>query len=95
MTRSTQRTPEELAAFKAANLAAEIKATIIEPRKPDRRFTITWMTPAGNFGWTTVHADSIEEAAEAWFALRGSGRRHRHIPDTAEIELIKRGGQEI
>jgi hypothetical protein len=49
------------------------------------------MTPAGNFGWTTVRADSIEEAAEAWFALRGRSR----IPSNAEIELIKRGGQEI
>ena len=91
MARSTQRTPEELAAFKAANLAAPIKTTVIEPRKADRRFTITWMTPAGHFGWTTVRADSIEEAAEAWFTLRGRSR----IPATAEIELIKRGGQEI
>jgi len=91
MTRSTQRTPEELAAFKAANLAAPIKTTIIKPRKADPRFTITWMTPAGKFGWTTVRADSIEEAAEAWFADRG----RRRIPADAEIELIKRGGQEI
>ena len=89
--RNTNRTPEELAAFKAANLAAPIKTTIIEPRKPDRRFTITWMTPTGNFGWTTVRADSIEEATEAWFTLRGLSR----IPSNAEIELIKRGGQEI
>ncbi len=91
MTRSTQRTPEELAAFKAANLAAPIKTMIIEPRKADRRFTITWMTPAGKFGWTTVRADSIEEAAEAWFTDRG----RRRIPADADIQLIKRGGQEI
>ena len=85
------RTPEELAAFKAANLAAPVKAHVIEPRKSSPKFTITWVTPAGKFGWTTVRANSIEEAAEAWFADRGRSR----IPANAEIEMIKRGGQEI
>lgn len=98
MTRSTRRTPEELAAFKAANNAAadaSRKTIIIEPRKADRRFTITWMTPGGKFGWMTTRADSLEEAAEAFFAARGTGRGRNRIPADAEAELIKRGGQDI
>ena len=43
MTRSTKRTPEELAAFKAANIArcnATRKTIIIEPKRTTPKFKI-------------------------------------------------------
>ncbi len=95
MTRSTQRTPEELAAFKAANLANSTckgGPVIVEPRKAPKKFTVTWTTPEGQFGWITVHAvKTAEAAAETFFAARNRGQ----VPTNADIELIKRGGQEI
>lgn len=93
MTRSTQRTPEQLAAFKAANLAAPKKTVIIEPRKSTiKKFAVTWTTPEGQFGWITVHAvKTPEAAAEAFFAARNRGQ----VPTDAQIELIKPGSQEI
>lgn len=96
MTRSTKRTPEELAAFKAANNAAadrDRKTIIIEPRRTTiKKFTVTWTTPEGQFGWITVHAvKTPEAAAEAFFAARNRGQ----VPTDSQIEVIKRGGQEI
>ena len=94
MTRSTKRTPEELAAFKAANnaaAAASREVIIIEPRKAVCKFTCTWTTSAGQFGWFTVKADTVEDAAASFFKARKRGT----IPSDASIELIKRGGQEL
>ena len=96
MTRSTKRTPEELAAFKASNIAAANTSreiiTIIEPKKQTPKFTITWTTNEGQFGWLTVHwVRTPEAAAEAFFAARNRGQ----VPRDADIELIKAGGQEI
>ena len=95
MTRSTKRTPEELAAFKAANIAAanaSREVITIEPRKTTPKFTITWTTNEGQFGWLTVHwVRTPEAAAEAFFAARNRGQ----VPRDADIELIKPGGQEI
>lgn len=92
MARSTKRTPEELAAFKAANLAASVKTHVIEPKKTTPKFTITWTTNKGQFGWLTVHwVRTPEAAAEAFFAARNRGQ----VPLDADIELIKPGGQEL
>ena len=95
MTRSTKRTPEELAAFKAANLAAaaaDRKTVIVEPKKSTPKFTVTWTTKEGQFGWLTVHwVRTPEAAAEAFFAARNRGQ----VPFDVDIELIKPGGQEL
>lgn len=91
-----RRTPEELAAFKAANNAAADRDRKNMPLWPERtttkKFTVTWTTFEGQFGWITVHAvRTPEAAAEAFFAARNRGQ----VPTDAQIELIKRGGQEI
>ena len=94
MTRSTKRTPEELAAFKAANKAAAAasrEVIVIEPRQAVRKFTVTWTTDAGQFGWFTTKADTVEDAATAFVKVRGRGS----VPSDASIELIERGGQEL
>lgn len=95
MARTTIRTPEETAAFKAANIAAAAasrRTIIVEPRKgPSKRWTITWMTAAGKFGWTTIRCQSMDQAVERFCSMRGD----RKIPAEAEIEMIKPGGQGI
>ena len=94
MTRSTKRTPEELAAFKAANIArcnATRKTIIIEPKRTTPKFTVTWTTNEGRFGWFTTFASTPEAAADKFIQARNRGQ----VPFDADIELIKPGGQEL
>ncbi len=97
MTRLTQRTPEELAAFKAANNAAAHISTphIAFETMPKRQtFTITWQTSLGRFGWTTIKGcQDMDEAIEIFDRDRRSDSSR--VPFDATIGVIKRGGQEL
>ena len=89
---NTKRTPEEIAAFKAANLAnAQGRPHIIKERTAKPKFTITWTTASGKFGWTTVRCSDAGEAVEAFRTAQNRGA----CPADAQVELIKAGGQEL
>ena len=78
------RTPEEKATFKAKNLAQPKKVVTIELPK-SQEFKIVWETPVGSIGWTQIEADSVEEAMEFFFTLRG-----KKVPQDAIINVARR-----
>ena len=89
------RTPEEKAAFKAANLAQpkgvhfipEVRTPETMPTPQGQSFRITWETPLGRFGWSDfVGCADMGEAVECFNASRLNGG---NIPVDAQIQQIK------
>ena len=89
------RTPDEKAAFKAANLTAARRTVFIPrvrtpetmPAPKGKTFTIAWQTSLGCFGWPKfVGCRDMEEAVECFNASRRNGG---NVPFDACIDVIK------
>ena len=83
------RTPEERAAFKAANKANGTIPGLHVITERTMSFTITWDTVEGRFGWATFHGcRDQEDAVQRFAAMRRGG--NNGIPLTAEMSVVKK-----
>ena len=89
------RTPEQVASFKAANLAQpktvhfipEVRTPETTPAPEGQSFTIVWDTPLGRFGWSKFSGcTDMGEAVECFNASRMNGG---NVPVDAQIQQIK------